>query len=147
MSRDILKKVKGMLKKSNDETDETLNKLVFKNEIPSLIEPLKESLEITPLLPYFHEDEDSEVSYRDKIKKKTEQNRKINIINKVRNSINRAIVEGRYSTEVHFKDIDNEILNSITEELKKMGITTSISDSELFDYESGIDKTLFISWE
>lgn len=147
MSRDILKKVKGMLRKSNDETDETLNKLVFKNEIPSSIELLKESLEKTPLLPYFYEEDDDNVSYRDKIKKKTEQNRKINIINKVRNSINIAIVEGRYSTEVHFKDIDNEILNSITEELKKMGITTSISDSELFDYESGIDKTLFISWE
>lgn len=147
MSIDILNKVKCILGKNNDETDETVNKLVTKNENTSPIELLKESLEITPLLPYFHEDEDSEVSYRDKIKKKTEQNRKINIINKVRNSINIAIVEGRYSTEVHFKDIDNEILNSITEELEKMGITTSISDSELFDYESGIDKTLFISWE
>lgn len=145
MSRDILKTIKGMLCKSNDEIDETLNKLVTKNENTSPIELLKESLEITPLLPYFHED--SEVSYRDKIKKKTEQNRKINIINKVRNSINIAILDGRYSTEVHFKDIDNEILNSIIEELEKMGITTSISDSELFDYESGIDKTLFISWE
>lgn len=147
MSRDILKTIKGMLCKSNDEIDETLNKLVTKNENTSPIELLKESLEITPLLPYFHEDEDSEVSYRDKIKKKTEQNRKINIINKVRNSINIAILDGRYSTEVHFKDVDNEILNGITEELAKMGITTSISDSELFDYGSGIDKKLFISWE
>ena len=42
---------------------------------------------------------------------------------------------------------NDEILNGITEELAKMGITTSISDSELFDYESGIDKKLFISWE
>ena len=147
MSRDILKTIKGMLCKSNDEIDETLNKLVTKNENTSPIELLKESLEITPLLPYFHEYEDSEVSYRDKIKKKTEQNRKINIINKVRNSINIAILDGRYSTEVHFKDVDDEILNGITEELAKMGITTSISDSELFDYESGIDKKLFISWE
>lgn len=146
MSRDILKTIKDMLCKNNDETDETLNKLVTKNENTSSIALLKESLKITPLLPYYDE-EYNDVSYRDKIKKKTEQNRKINIINKVRNSINRAIVEGRYSTEVHFKDIDNEILNSITEELKNMGITTSIYDSELFDYESGIDKTLFISWE
>lgn len=146
MSRDILKKVKGMLRKSNDETDETANKLVAKNEYASQIAPLKEELEITPLLPYIYE-EDNDIPYRDKIKKITEQNRKINIIKKVRNSIRMAILEGRYSTEVHFKDIDNEILNSITEELAKSGITTSIYDSELFDYESGIDKTLFISWE
>lgn len=146
MSRDILKTIKGMLCKSNDEIDETLNKLVTKNENTSPIELLKESLEITPLLPYFYE-EDNDISYIDKIKKKTEQNRKINIINKVRNSISRAILDGRYSTEVHFKDVDDEILNGITEELAKMGITTSISDSELFDYESGIDKKLFISWE
>ena len=40
-----------------------------------------------------------------------------------------------------------KIIKELNEELEKMGITTSISDSELFDYESGIDKTLFISWE